>query len=521
MLRNMRWLISAVTLATATALSGVKRSENATHDLSSADGVWVVANAVSDKQNRLSEAWFSKITIETGKFAISRFRGSASDLKGTFKLDPSATPNAVDLNVDEIDMPDLYTGVKYPKCTLHAIYKLDGDSLTICFRPGSNFQRPSDFVSNDRHTVVLSLVRTGPKFKDFPKVITVSVKDQAGKPVAGASLFQFMSLSGDATKNDAKVAWEYSEITKTGPDGLARVSYDALAFCPAAARDNANQLTGFASVSPASALKGTVNVILRPECQVSGRINCDELTKAGKPLGRTIVYLLSDGKRIGMCGFRPGEFEFQVPPGSYTLDLYGTRFPDKFVDFTVPEGRTDFRIHPAVALVAANWALLEGHPAPELDGVVGWRGQPVKLADLRGKYVLIDFWGYWCGPCVHAMPILIALHERFKDNGLAIIGVHCDMDGEVSTSAMLDERIAPLKKNVWGGKDLPFPVALTTAENFDGPQLTRRSPAAQYGIFLYPTTILIDKEGKVAGTFEARDEKEAVAEVEKLLKSDR
>jgi thiol-disulfide isomerase/thioredoxin len=169
-------------------------------------------------------------------------------------------------------------------------------------------------------------------------------------------------------------------------------------------------------------------------------------------------------------------------------------------------------------LVASQLAWLEGQPAPELEGVQAWRGGPVKLADLRGKYVLIDFWGYWCGPCVHAMPVLIGLHERFKDHGLAIIGVHCDMDGEVDTPAKLDEKIAPLKKKIWGGKDLPFPVALTTMDYIDSPKPTRASAAAQYGILGYPTTVLIDREGKVLGKFLARDEKDAVAEIEKLLR---
>ena len=364
-------------------------------------------------------------------------------------------------------------------------------------------------------------MRANPNFKGFPKDVTVVVTDPAGKPVARASIFQFMSLSLDSAKKEASPTWKYSEITKTGPDGSARVAYDVLAYCPAAARDTERKLTGFASVSPASSLMGTVNVILRPECLVSGRIVCDELTKRGKPLGWTNAYLLYGGQRIGACDLTPGEFEFQVPPGRYTLDLYGTTLRNKHVEVTVPEGRTDFQIHPALSLVASKLAWLEGQPAPELEGVVGWRGEPIKLADLKGKYVLIDFWGYWCGPCVQAMPVLITLHERFKDKGLAIIGVHCDMDGEVSTPAMLDEKLVPLKKNLWQGKDLPFPVALTTKDYIDGPQPTSRSTAAQYGILGYPTTILIDKEGKVVGRFEWRDEKEAIAEVEKLLKSDR
>jgi uncharacterized protein (TIGR03067 family) len=525
MLGKLCGLIAAGILAAPTALSAaepVDRSsrpsvESATRNLKNLDGVWLVESAVSNQRNDLSRAWNSKITIKVGTFIVSRFCGSSRDLKGAFALDQVSSPKTVDLDVDEIDLSDLWEGVKYPKCSLRGIYKLVGDSLTICFRTDSNSQRPSDFVSKDSNTVVLSLVRVDASFKEFPKEVTVLVTDEAGKPVAGASVFEFMSLSRDPTMKESSSEWKYSEIAKTGTDGSAGVAYDDLAFHPAAARDADLKLTGFASISPASSLKGTVSLILRPECHVRGTIVCDKLTKAGKPIGWTNAYLLHAGQRIGECHVTSGEFEFHVPHGSYALDVYGERLRDKHVEITVPEGQTDFEV-PPISLVASQLAWLEGQPAPELEGVLAWRGGPVKLADLRGKYVLIDFWGYWCGPCVYAMPVLIGLNERFKDKGLAIIGVHCDMDGEVDTPAKLDEKIALLKKKIWGGKDLPFPVALTTKDYIDSPQPTRASAAAQYGILSYPTTVLIDKEGKVLGKFEARDEKDAVAEIEKLLR---
>jgi thiol-disulfide isomerase/thioredoxin len=162
--------------------------------------------------------------------------------------------------------------------------------------------------------------------------------------------------------------------------------------------------------------------------------------------------------------------------------------------------------------------MLQGQPAPELAGIVGWKGKPVKIADLRGKFVLIDFWGYWCSPCVYAMPVLIDLHERYADKGLAIISVHVDNFGDVDTAAKLDAKTADIKSSLWGGRELPFPTALsagiTTPDGYDG------LAAAQYGVLSYPTTILIDREGKVVGEFaENRDFKSAAAEIEKLLNS--
>jgi len=51
----------------------------------------------------------------------------------------------------------------------------------------------------------------------------------------------------------------------------------------------------------------------------------------------------------------------------------------------------------------------------------GANGGPLTLASLRGKVVLLDFWGEWCGPCVGSMPYLMKLYDKYRDKGLEII----------------------------------------------------------------------------------------------------
>ena len=67
----------------------------------------------------------------------------------------------------------------------------------------------------------------------------------------------------------------------------------------------------------------------------------------------------------------------------------------------------------------------EGSIAPELTGTQAWiNSGPLKIHDLRGKVVLIDFWTYTCINCIRTFPYLKIWHSKYADDGLVIIGVH-------------------------------------------------------------------------------------------------
>ncbi len=101
-------------------------------------------------------------------------------------------------------------------------------------------------------------------------------------------------------------------------------------------------------------------------------------------------------------------------------------------------------------------------------------GRLVKLSDLKGKVVMIDFWATWCGPCTKSVPTLVKLYEKYKEQGFEILYVSVDEKTDVY-------KIAPYIKE----RNIAFPVLLDAGAK------------EQYNVKAFPTTIFIDKEGKV------------------------
>ena len=479
-------------------------------------GIWLLDEADAAAGTYLSRLWWSKFTIQGNKFAVTKVMGNPRDLTGSFTLDPMTNPKAIDLKVNELDYSELGEAAKIPPATLPGIYKLDGDRLTVCFHLDPDRKRPTEFAATARKTVVLTLGRAAPTFNDFPEKVTVTVQGPDGKPVANATTFAFMFQNEFRAKKGAPSGWTYAHSFPTGPDGTVKVPYEEIAQ-GVQAQVADRKLIGITFASPFTLQSPALTVRLGPEVRLTGQVVSADLTKAGLPLGGSNAQLFVRGRRIADHMSPAGRFEFPVVPGEYVISAYGNDLIERRIPVTVPAGRTEVAV-PPINLTAAALPLLNGKPAPELKDVVGWKGEKVNRAGLKGKYVLLEFWGYWCGPCVHSMPVLLELHDKFKDKGLAIVGVHLDTGGEVDTAAKLDERLTDVRKTVWKGRDLPFPVALCSGEKVDvGGGEMRGGPAIQYGVLSYPTTILIDRDGKVVGRFQARDAAAAVREVERLL----
>jgi len=111
-------------------------------------------------------------------------------------------------------------------------------------------------------------------------------------------------------------------------------------------------------------------------------------------------------------------------------------------------------------------------------------GQPVNLETLKGKYVLIDFWGSWCGPCRASHPHLKALYAKYKADGFEILGIAQEQGQTLESSRKAWVKAIEEDKIDW-----------IQVLNNEG--LEQFDAVKSYGVTAFPTKILLDKEGKI------------------------
>jgi thiol-disulfide isomerase/thioredoxin len=103
-------------------------------------------------------------------------------------------------------------------------------------------------------------------------------------------------------------------------------------------------------------------------------------------------------------------------------------------------------------------------------------GKQHRLSDYSGRYVLLDFWATWCGPCVKEVPVLKRATELYQDRGLQVVGMNSDEKVEKARRFLEKHQV-------------PWPQS--------GPQSTKNIVDGELKVKWYPTMILLDPQRRI------------------------
>lgn len=163
-------------------------------------------------------------------------------------------------------------------------------------------------------------------------------------------------------------------------------------------------------------------------------------------------------------------------------------------------GRAQAGKKPAKRMAKATADRFLGQPAPAFElAILGSSETKAKLSEFRGKAVLLYFWASWVGPCKIEMPWLVEFQEKYREDGLQVLGVSLDNDDEQA-------------------KAIEF--ALNIGMNFPTLVATEQMADSYGGVNGLPEAFFIDRNGKIGAHEIGLESQRTIEEhIQKVLKA--
>ncbi len=156
---------------------------------------------------------------------------------------------------------------------------------------------------------------------------------------------------------------------------------------------------------------------------------------------------------------------------------YNVKVPTRFLTLALAAMAWTIGCSTESTVSAAVKPEAKRNKAPEFE-LKDSMGRTVKLADYKGKIVLLNFWATWCGPCKIEIPWFVEFEQKYKDRGFAVLGVAMDEEGWELVKPYVEKHQINYRMVI--GNDV-------VAQKYGG-------------VDSLPTSFVIDKEGRIAAT---------------------
>lgn len=281
----------------------------------------------------------------------------------------------------------------------------------------------------------------------------VSANASLYKIQVGEAYFDFIAKNGDDIKFNTDWTDTTRNYTITGSDDSEKLKELNTINKKYNGQTNALIALYQADMQKHQAKGDSLNEVYVPKMNVILKGYGDEVLK------------FMDTNKNSLAGFYAA---YTLDPAQYEQQLiaYAETIKDKF-----PGNPT---VRSFISRMEAIKPVSIGAKAPEFT-MPDVSGKPVKLTDFKGKYVLIDFWASWCGPCRQENPNVVKVFNQYKDKGFTVLGVSLDEDENAWKQAIKAD-------------GLTWPH-VSELKRFNGPVVE------QYKIDAIPTNFLLDKNG--------------------------